>query len=178
MSVEANAFAECRKLEKVTISEGVTSIHWGAFSNCSKLTDVSLPDSLNHIGSGAFFGCKKLESLTIPESVTHIENNIVVSEKDCADDEENENESQTSGLIKLNNKDKLKIKNILKREYFNNNENWINSHNPNNEIILTNLAIIKNELIQMENSDYKAEGEYLVSKYFSDFLYLVEQSII
>ena len=108
----------------------------------------------------------------------HIENNIVVSEKDCADDEENENESQTSGLIKLNNKDKLKIKNILKREYFNNNENWINSHNPNNEIILTNLAIIKNELIQMENSDYKAEGEYLVSKYFSDFLYLVEQSII
>ena len=108
----------------------------------------------------------------------HIENNIVVSEKDCADDEENENESQTSGLIKLNNKDKLKIKNILKREYFNNNENWINSHNPNNERILTNLAIIKNELIQMENSDYKAEGEYLVSKYFSDFLYLVEQSII
>ena len=120
----------------------------------------------------------KKDIYDIYDNNIHIENNIVVSEKDCADDEENENESQTSGLIKLNNKDKLKIKNILKREYFNNNENWINSHNPNNEIILTNLAIIKNELIQMENSDYKAEGEYLVSKYFSDFLYLVEQSII
>ena len=77
-----------------------------------------------------------------------------------------------------NNKDKTKIKNILKREYFNNDEKWINSNNPNSEKILTNLTIIKNELIQMQNYDYKAEGEYLVSKYFSDFLYLVEQSII
>ena len=105
-------------------------------------------------------------------------NNIINKEKDFIDDEENENESQMSGLIKLDNKDKMKIKNILKREYFNNNEKWINSNNPYNENILTNLTIIKNELIQMENSDYKAEGEYLVSKYFSDFLYLVEQSII
>ena len=53
----------------------------------------------------------------------------------------------------------------------------VKSNNPNSEKILTNLTIIKNELIQMENFDYKAEGEYLVSKYFSDFLYLVEQSI-
>ena len=105
-------------------------------------------------------------------------NDIVINDKDFVDDEENIKESQTSGLIKLDNKDKIKIKNILKREFFNNDEKWINSNNPNNEKILTNLAIIKNELIQMENFDYKAEGEYLVSKYFSDFLYLVEQSII
>ena len=106
------------------------------------------------------------------------ENDIVINDKDFVDDEENIKEGQTSGLIKLDNKDKIKIKNILKREFFNNDEKWINSNNPNNEKILTNLAIIKNELIQMENFDYKAEGEYLVSKYFSDFLYLVEQSII
>ena len=104
--------------------------------------------------------------------------NNIINEKDITEDEENMKESQTSGLIKLDNKDKTKIKNILRREYFNNDEKWINSNNPNNEKILTNLAIIKNELIQMEKSDYKAEGEYLVSKYFSDFLYLVEQSII
>jgi len=106
------------------------------------------------------------------------DSNIVIDDKDFLEDEENIKESQTSGLIKLGNKDKIKIKNILKREFFNNDEKWINSNNPNNEKILTNLAIIKNELVQMENSDYKAEGEYLVSKYFSDFLYLVEQSII
>ena len=105
-------------------------------------------------------------------------NDIVINDKDFVDDEENIKESQTSGLIKLDNKDKIKIKNILKREFFNNDEKWINSNNPNSEKILTNLAIIKNELIQMENFDYKAEGEYLISKYFSDFLYLVEQSII
>jgi DNA topoisomerase VI subunit A len=106
------------------------------------------------------------------------DNDIVINDKDFIDDEENIKEGQTSGLIKLDNKDKIKIKNILKREFFNNDEKWINSNNPNSEKILTNLAIIKNELIQMENFDYKAEGEYLVSKYFSDFLYLVEQSII
>ena len=106
------------------------------------------------------------------------DNDIVINDKDFVDDEENIKEGQTSGLIKLDNKDKIKIKNILKREFFNNDEKWINSNNPNSEKILTNLAIIKNELIQMENFDYKAEGEYLVSKYFSDFLYLVEQSII
>ena len=105
------------------------------------------------------------------------DNNILINEKDFMDGEDNNQESQ-SGLIKLDSQDKVKINNILKREYFNNDEKWINSTNPNNEIILTNLTIIKKELIEMENSDYKAEGEYLVSKYFSDFLYLVEQSII
>ena len=107
----------------------------------------------------------------------NIINNEIINDKDFIEDE-NENQESQSGLIKLNNKDKTKIKNILKREYFNNDEKWINSNNPNSEKILTNLTIIKNELIQMQNYDYKAEGEYLVSKYFSDFLYLVEQSII
>ena len=89
-----------------------------------------------------------------------------------------DNQESQSGLIQLNSKDKIKIKNLLKKEYFNNDEKWIKSNNPNNEKLLTNLTIIKNELIQMENSEYKAEGEYLVSRYFSDFLYLVEKSII
>ena len=104
------------------------------------------------------------------------DNNIIIKDNDCLN---NENfKQETSGLIKLDSKDKLKIKNILKREYFNSDEKWINSNNPSSEIILTNLKIIKNELCLMENSDYKAEGEYLISKYFTDFLFLVEDSII
>lgn len=102
--------------------------------------------------------------------------NIINNNTDFIENE-NDNQESQSGLIKLNNRDKIKIQNMLKREYFNNDEKWIKSNNPNSEKILTNLTIIKNELIQMENFDYKAEGEYLVSKYFSDFLYLVEQSI-
>ena len=90
---------------------------------------------------------------------------------------ENFNKESESGLIKLDNKDKIKINNILKREYFISDENWINSNNPNSDKILANLKIIKNELYLMESSDYKAEGEYLVSKFFSDFLFLVEEAI-
>ena len=103
-------------------------------------------------------------------------NNIFIGENDYLNKENFSQESE-SGLIKLDNRDKTKIKNILKREYFNNDEKWINSNNPFSENILTNLKIIKNELYLMENSDYKAEGEYLVSKYFSDFLFLVEEAI-
>ena len=90
---------------------------------------------------------------------------------------ENFSQESESGLIKLDNRDKTKIKNILKREFFNDDGKWINSNNPFSENILTNLKIIKNELYLMENSDYKAEGEYLVRKYFSDFLFLMEEAI-
>ena len=103
-------------------------------------------------------------------------NNMFIGENDYLNKENFSQESE-SGLIKLDNRDKTKIKNILKREYFNDDEKWINSNNPFSENILTNLKIIKNELYLMENSDYKAEGEYLVSKYFSDFLFLVEEAI-
>jgi len=103
-------------------------------------------------------------------------NNMFIGENDYLNKENFSQESE-SGLIKLDNRDKTKIKNILKREYFNDDKKWINSNNPFSENILTNLKIIKNELYLMENSDYKAEGEYLVSKYFSDFLFLVEEAI-
>ena len=103
-------------------------------------------------------------------------NNIIIKDNEYLNNE-NLNQETESGLIKLDCKDKLKIKNILKREYFNLDEKWIHSTNPNSEKILTNLKIIKNELFLMENSDYKAEGEFLVSKYFSDFLFLVEEAI-
>ena len=103
-------------------------------------------------------------------------NNMFIGENDYLNKENFSQESE-SGLIKLDNRDKTKIKNILKREYFNDDEKWINSNNPFSENILTNLKIIKNELYLMESSDYKAEGEYLVSKYFSDFLFLVEEAI-
>ena len=103
-------------------------------------------------------------------------NNLLIDNNDYLN-KESVNKQVESGLIKLDNKDKIKIQNILKREYFNLDEKWINSNNPFNEKILSNLKIIKNELLLMKSSEYKAEGEYLVSKYFSDFLFLVEEAI-
>ena len=103
-------------------------------------------------------------------------NNYIIKDNEYLSNEILNQETE-SGLIKIDCKDKIKIKNILKREYFNFDEKWINSTNPYSEKILTNLKIIKNELYLLENSDYKAEGEFLVSKYFSDFLFLVEEAI-
>ena len=110
------------------------------------------------------------------EMYEEVNNNMIISDNNYLNNE-NFNQESESGLIKLDNKDKVKIQNMLKREYFNLDEKWINSNNPYSEKILSNLKIIKNELYLMESSDYKAEGEYLVSKYFSDFLFLIEEAI-
>ena len=103
-------------------------------------------------------------------------NNVIINNNEYLNNE-NLNQEIESGLIKLDNKDKLKIENMLKREYFNLDEKWIKSTNPFSEKIMTNLKVIQNELILMENYEYKAEGEYLVSKYFNDFLFLIEEAI-
>ena len=51
------------------------------------------------------------------------------------------NSGRESGLIKLDSKDKIKIKNMLKKEYFNLDEKWINSNHPYSEKIMTNLKL-------------------------------------
>ena len=103
-------------------------------------------------------------------------NNAIISNNEYLNNE-NLNQEIESGLIKLDNKDILKIENMLKREYFNLDEKWIKSTNIFSEKIMTNLKIIQNELILMKNFEHKAEGEYLVSKYFNDFLFLIEEAI-
>ena len=130
---------------------------------------------LSHENIEAILKFGMINNEIMKEMGKEVDNNLIIKDNDYLNNENNSQE--TNGLIKLDTKDKLKIKNILKREYFNSDEKWINSNNPYNENILTNLKIIKNELCLMENSDYKAEGEYLISKYFSDFLFLVEESI-
>lgn len=59
-------------LDKVTISDFVTSIGNELFYDCSALDGVSIPSTVTSIGDRAFQGCSGLSSLTIPCSVTHI----------------------------------------------------------------------------------------------------------
>lgn len=59
-------------LEKVEISNGVTSIGEYAFYYCQNLKSVTIPDSVTSIGEGAFYYCTALTSITIPGSVTSI----------------------------------------------------------------------------------------------------------
>ena len=65
-SIAPSAFADCKSLQSVTISENISSIGSYAFDNCTSLTSIVIPDSVITIGSYAFSGCSSLESLTIP----------------------------------------------------------------------------------------------------------------
>ena len=59
-------------IEKIIISDGVTSIGDRAFPNYSELTEVAIPNTITSIGDYAFEFCKKLTNITIPNSVTSI----------------------------------------------------------------------------------------------------------
>ena len=72
--IAATAFANCRSLIGVIMSDSVTSIGSSAFSGCESLTSIIIPDSITSIGSSAFIGCESLTSITIPDSVTSIGN--------------------------------------------------------------------------------------------------------
>ncbi len=59
-------------VEKVVVSDGITSLGNASFACFNKLTDVQLPDTLTSIGDTAFASCQSLKSITIPNSVTAI----------------------------------------------------------------------------------------------------------
>lgn len=59
-------------LEKVVISDGVTTIGDNAFFWCDKITSVTIPNSVKSIGMGAFYSCKALTGITIPNGAESI----------------------------------------------------------------------------------------------------------
>ena len=61
-----------KKLNKVTIEKGVTTINQDAFEGCSALVSISLPDSVTKIGSYAFDECSMLENIELSENLTTI----------------------------------------------------------------------------------------------------------
>ena len=71
-SIGDYAFSDCSRLTLITIPESVTSIGICAFYNCRDLTSITIPDRVTSIGNGAFIDCISLTSITIPGSVTNI----------------------------------------------------------------------------------------------------------
>lgn len=55
-----DAFKDCKKLEKVTIEEGVLVISAYSFSGCKNLYQIKLPSSLVTIRNFAFLNCYRL----------------------------------------------------------------------------------------------------------------------
>ena len=57
------------KIEKITVSEGITYLFGSSFKDLVNLEEVVLPESLETIADYAFKGCLSLKTLTIPENV-------------------------------------------------------------------------------------------------------------
>ncbi len=72
-SIGADAFKNCKNLQKVVIPNTITNIDSSAFENCSYLQSVTLPTNLVAIGSSVFKECGSLATITIPNGVTHID---------------------------------------------------------------------------------------------------------
>lgn len=70
------AFAACRDLTSVTISQGVNSIGSHAFYNCSNLKTEEIPESVNYIGDAAFLNCISLMDINLPKNLSRISSSL------------------------------------------------------------------------------------------------------
>lgn len=57
--IDASAFSDCKKLQRVTISNRATCIGAFAFQGCVMLESISIPNGAHFVGESAFSGCKK-----------------------------------------------------------------------------------------------------------------------
>ena len=70
--VDSSVFANCYKLTKAEIEDGVTTIDEGMFYSCEALTEIIIPDSVTTIEDAAFCHCSNLRNITIPATVETI----------------------------------------------------------------------------------------------------------
>ena len=68
------AFAGCKSLTTIVVSDGVWLIDKQAFSDCESLTSITIPDSITIIGSCAFSDCESLTSITFQGTVAQWKN--------------------------------------------------------------------------------------------------------
>lgn len=71
-AVEAPWFSVRSQVERIVVTEGVTSLSDYAFFGCENVESVTLPTSLERIGKLSLYGCKSLSNLTIPSAVAEI----------------------------------------------------------------------------------------------------------
>ena len=71
-SIADHAFDNLINLTSINIPNRITSIGKGTFSYCKSLTTIDLHEGITSIGDDAFYECSSLTEITIPNSVTYI----------------------------------------------------------------------------------------------------------
>lgn len=66
------SFCNCTALERIHLSNGITSVPADAFRNCRSLKDLYIPDTVLVIGAYAFSGCTNLTSIHLPPNLKKI----------------------------------------------------------------------------------------------------------
>ena len=66
-TISYNLFGGCKKLQTVTIEEGINSIESCAFDGCSNLETINIPTTVKSIERLAFRDCSKLKTVLIDD---------------------------------------------------------------------------------------------------------------
>ncbi len=72
LTIDHNAFGQCRCLKEIILPNGIRSIGDRAFEQCTSLESIKLPDTVESVGDRAFAGCEKLASINIPGLTSYI----------------------------------------------------------------------------------------------------------
>lgn len=73
-SIGDDTFAQCDKIQSVTLPSSITHIGKSAFYQCLAMTEINIPNSVIEIDEGAFRYCWKLTSIDLPNALTKISN--------------------------------------------------------------------------------------------------------
>lgn len=68
-AIGKNAFAGCKGIKKIVISEGITEIRNGAFKECTSLKNVVISEGVAEIHGSAFENCASLENIILPSTL-------------------------------------------------------------------------------------------------------------
>ena len=104
-----HAFSSCDALEKIKLSQNLTSVGKGAFSGTG-INSITIPESMTEIPEEMFDYCLYLQHIAIPKSVTSIGNNALVYYPDAFGyGEENKNKVSVYYVGSKEDKEKLTI---------------------------------------------------------------------
>lgn len=70
--VPTGAFYNCSTIEKINLSDDISSVNANAFYGCTSLIDVNIPRAVTEIKASTFHDCSSLKDVAIPAGITKI----------------------------------------------------------------------------------------------------------